>query len=156
MKFTAISTIFLATGSAIAAPSSMKRATTFKPIIIQNWSAENYSNFNRGTMVFAMNDPNANTSTDCSVTWEYGLDPPKSTMVKCNDDTYEFGFLGPITSIDDFSLKVARSDGTWSGQYSVNSKGEDWECKNFAHGAFSEKCDWVGALNLGVIPPNAS
>jgi hypothetical protein len=69
MKFTTISTLFLATGSAIAAPSSVKRTTTFKPIIIQNWSAENYSNFNRGTMVFALNDPNANASTDCSVTW---------------------------------------------------------------------------------------
>jgi hypothetical protein len=47
----------------------MKRTTAFQPITIQNWSAENYSSFNRGTMTFSVHDPNANANTDCSVTW---------------------------------------------------------------------------------------
>lgn len=71
MKFTTISTICLAAGTTLAAPAtpSGEESTTFQPIFIDSWTAELYSEFNRGTMMFNMGDPNKNVKTNCSVTW---------------------------------------------------------------------------------------
>jgi hypothetical protein len=77
-------------------------------------------------------------------------------MVKCDDKAYEFGFPKGIDSIDEFTLKVARTNGAWSGHYAANSKNENWNCNEYAHGFFKEKCELIGTLNIELNPPKSS
>lgn len=81
---------------------------------------------------------------------------PHNTMVKCDDKAYEFGFPKGIDSIDKFTLKVARTNGAWSGHYAANSNNENWNCNEYAHGAFKEKCELIGTMNMEVNPPKSS
>ncbi|CAL5867527.1 uncharacterized protein PFLUO_LOCUS1746 [Penicillium psychrofluorescens] len=160
MKFTTLSTICLAAGITLAAPTtpSSEESTTLQPIFIDSWTAKLLSKVPQGTMTFNMGDPNNKdvVKTNCTVYWQRGITFPDNKMVKCHNAAYEFGFPKGIDSIDDFTLKVARTDGAWSAQYAANSKNENWNCNEYTQGDFKEKCDLIGTMNLDVTPPSSS
>lgn len=73
MKFTTLSTICLAAGITLAAPTtpSSEESTTLQPIFIDSWTAKLLSKVPQGTMTFNMGDPNNKdvVKTNCTVYW---------------------------------------------------------------------------------------
>ncbi|KAJ5658001.1 uncharacterized protein N7484_001650 [Penicillium longicatenatum] len=145
MKATIISTLLLAASTTLAAPSNLKRA--LQPLQIKNLVGNLYTETppTSNNIVFALNDPNTNVDTDCDAVWSIGQ--AGNLMFPCSNSAYQVNFPNGIYNIEDFVLRVSRTDGTEAGQNTVS--GADWVCTT-NDGYPEESCQWVGVFNVDV------
>ncbi|KAF3385184.1 hypothetical protein F1880_002597 [Penicillium rolfsii] len=75
---------------------------------------------------------------------------PGLEMIKCLNNYYEFGFRYGIGNIEDFVLVIQRVNGTQRGYevISAYAKYPSWICTKNPVPGLTEKCVWMGILNI--------
>ncbi|GIK05480.1 hypothetical protein Aspvir_009592 [Aspergillus viridinutans] len=148
MKATAICSLLLAVGSAIAAPA--KR--TEQAITISGLSA--FQTNQQGYITFTLKDPNYDDSTGANVIWRRPGSPVAGA--RTSDGAYYVNFPGGVNDIAVFTLGVQRVKGTEAVSVTLNDNGNGsapgtkWSCTstNDSVEGILEKCTYDGDITL--------